>query len=513
MSDDYIMLDMSPRGQILGGMQAQAANDQEAEAFRAFCDALTDKQLEQLLALDGFTEPYKIPIWDDEIGGPAHDANRKRARKPDRYLDATTAPRDIIDDLVVLVVCASLSMERVKELADTYSRLDKVNPEYWQHVVEILGKPQHGILQNSFLPILTGNATSAITEAALKNGILEENDLVIKTPSGTLRIVDVAELLGGCGTSAKKLFDTARVYLTHINYYKGSEPRQTVEISLTDYWHATKDDDMPMTADNLKDLKRSIKKDLIDLEKIRVDFTERSKDYVRFPFISSHSIIRDRIIINFDIQAAKYLINAHMGQWPTALLRHDNKNPNSYAIGAKIALHNNMYNNMASGTANTLSVKTLLKAAPEIPTIEELKKRNARNWKDKIKRPLETSLDNNTKPPVSYLARWEYRDPTTGKTYTKKEAQTLTWEAYYNLMIDFVVASEPDGQKKRMIEYSAKKEEQAKRAGAEKKKRGRPKKNKGEPKEQMGGTQGTNGGNPRNKWGEPKEHKGETQGT
>lgn len=164
----YITLPKSPRDQLLGGMQAQAANNQEADGFRAFCDVLTDEQAEKLLALDGFTEHYKIPIWDDEIGGPARDASRKRDRKPDRYLDATTAPRNIIDDLVVLVLGASLSMEKVKELADTYSHLDNLNPEYWRHVAEILGKPQHGILQNSFLPILTGNATSAITEAALK---------------------------------------------------------------------------------------------------------------------------------------------------------------------------------------------------------------------------------------------------------------------------------------------------------------------------------------------------------
>lgn len=141
MPDDSIMLDMSPRGRLLGGMQAQAADAQEAEAFRAFCEALTDEQVQQLLSLDGFTQEVKIPIWDDELGGPAHDANRQRDRKPDRYLDGRTAPRNIADDLVVLLAGA-INLEEVKGRIVTARRLDEMHGEYWQRLGAILGEPR-----------------------------------------------------------------------------------------------------------------------------------------------------------------------------------------------------------------------------------------------------------------------------------------------------------------------------------------------------------------------------------
>ena len=71
----YITLPKGPLDRLLGAMINQATSEKEVEAFRAFCKKMNDDQAKQLLDLDGFTEPCKIPIWDDELGGPAHDAN------------------------------------------------------------------------------------------------------------------------------------------------------------------------------------------------------------------------------------------------------------------------------------------------------------------------------------------------------------------------------------------------------------------------------------------------------
>lgn len=131
------LLDLSQRGRLQGAIMAQMGTEEEAAAARAFLDALTDEQVQQLLALDGFTEEFKIPIWDDEIGRPARDANKQRDRKPDRYLDGRTAPRNIADDLVVLLVGAS-DLEEVESRLDTASKLDKTNKEYWRRLHEIL---------------------------------------------------------------------------------------------------------------------------------------------------------------------------------------------------------------------------------------------------------------------------------------------------------------------------------------------------------------------------------------
>ena len=120
-----------------------------------------------------------------------------------------------------------------------------------------------------------------------------------------------------------------------------------------------------------------------------------------------------------------YLVQSYVMQHPTALLAVDNRNPNAYVLGFKIAQHNSMDNNAARGTNNTLSVESLLAAAPEIQNIDDLKAKGQRNWKDKIKRPLENSL--NELINVNVLSKWEYRDPTTGTTYTPETAQPLTW--------------------------------------------------------------------------------------
>lgn len=131
------MLDMTPREQLLSGIIPQAQTEEEAAAARRIIDALTDNQAEQLLALDGFTAEYKIPIWDDEIGGPARDAQREHDRQPDRYFTGKTAPRSIIDDLFILIQSAA-DLEEVAGRIETAGKLDKLNKEYWRRLHEIL---------------------------------------------------------------------------------------------------------------------------------------------------------------------------------------------------------------------------------------------------------------------------------------------------------------------------------------------------------------------------------------
>lgn len=139
---DSEILDLSPRGRLQGAIMAQMGTEEEAAVARAFLDALTDEQVQQLLALDGFTQEVKIPIWDDEIGGPVRDANKQRDREPDRYLDGRTAPRDIADDLVVLLAGA-INLEEVKGRIVTARRLDEMHGEYWQRLGAILGEPRN----------------------------------------------------------------------------------------------------------------------------------------------------------------------------------------------------------------------------------------------------------------------------------------------------------------------------------------------------------------------------------
>lgn len=126
--------------ELLDRLLALAESEQEAKGFRAFCGLLTDEQSRQLLDLDGFTTEYKIPIWDDEIGGPVHDALRERDKKPDRYINGITTPRNIAEDLFILIQGAS-DLEEIRGRIETTEKIDEIHRQYWQAMGAILGGP------------------------------------------------------------------------------------------------------------------------------------------------------------------------------------------------------------------------------------------------------------------------------------------------------------------------------------------------------------------------------------
>lgn len=139
------LIDMTPKGQLQGGLLAQAGSEAEAETFRAFVAQITDEQAAQLLTLDGFTERYQIPIWDNETGGPPRDPARKHDTPPDRYMEGTTEPRRVIDDLAALLPGVG-SLEEVQSRVEALSRMNTINPKYWGRLSAILGASPKDLL-------------------------------------------------------------------------------------------------------------------------------------------------------------------------------------------------------------------------------------------------------------------------------------------------------------------------------------------------------------------------------
>lgn len=321
------------------------------------------------------------------------------------------------------------------------------------------------LLSEPYLPMLNGAPVNDIMQITAKRPPDEEYiiDVTMTTKDGhRITIKNFDGLQGVLSTPTKKILDTALLYLTSQNYYRSKSDRisPTVEIPLIEYGEAcgyrltpqkmaTPEEQVAENKrvdERIKELKKNIRSSLHDLESICWSGTEtrghNRGDYNEMHIISSHGIRNGLIRINFDIDAATYLVNAYIMQYPTVLLRIDNHKPNAYALGRKIAFHHSIYQNMAAGRENTLSVKSLLDAAPGIPTIDEMKAWGVRNWRDKIKKPLEKALDEVIK--VGLISRWEYRDPTSLAAYTSKTAQTLTWTQYNHLVIDFVMINAPD---------------------------------------------------------------------
>lgn len=361
---------------------------------------------------------------------------------------------------------------------------------------QIQDKITENLLSSNYLPMLNGapvNDFIQLTKNDFEFDNFTKNAVYVTKNGHKITIENFDELRGTLSTSANKILDASLAYLTSINYYRGSRENiiPTVEIPLIEYGEANDYNLTPKvmptpaerTAENrrvnerIKELKKSLHRDLRDISSLLWTGEEtRGKnkgDYKELRIISSHSIKNGIIRINFDVDAAFYFVNAYMMQYPTALLKHDNRKPNAYIIGRKIAYHNSNDRNREAGTDSTLSVKSLLAATHDIPTIEDLERRGQRNWKDKIKKPLELALNENIT--IGLISKWQYRDPKTSTVIDPEQAQAMTWLQYSRLMVDFTMIDAPEQAERR----AAKAAEKLRRAAIKEKtksKRGRPKK-------------------------------------
>ena len=310
-----------------------------------------------------------------------------------------------------------------------------------------------------------------------KNRKANTENFIIETENGRLiEIEEINKILAGMSVPMKKIFNEGVTQLARINYYKnaGKDINPTVEFSLYEY--AKRNGKILTSEDSEINFKRELEKNLLDIEKIKwtakITKGRNKGDYCRMALISSSRIIKGVIRINFDPDAARYFAKCGIMQYPDPLYLIDNRDENTFSIGNKIAFHNSYDNNYKSGTNNTLSVKNLLKAAPDIKNIDDLLgKANERRWKEKIKRPLEGCL--NKLMTNKYLSAWEYRNPITGDTYNAVTSNTLTIVQYSTLMVDFTVINEPYQHKRRERNAEIAVE---KANNKPKKKRGRPKK-------------------------------------
>ena len=404
-------------------------------------------------------------------------------------------------NVIIKALRYALSIE--KEAAEKQSLLEllkKISGEGMENMTpeQLSTTITNNLLSNPYLPMLNG---------ALVNDFMQINTRGLAADKYTRRAVYVTKdghkftiehfdkLLKALSTPAKKILNTAIMFLTANNYYNADRITPTVEIPLIEYGEkcgyqltpqkmATPEEqaaENKAVQNRINEFKKDVRRDLRDIAETKWTAEEtrgqNKGDYAEMRIISSHRIIKGLIRINFDVDAAAYLVQSYIMQHPMALLAVDNRNPNAYVLGYKIAQHNSMDNNAARGTNNTLSVESLLSAAPEIQSYKELQARGQRNWKDKIKKPLENSLNELIK--VGVLSKWEYRDPTTSTTYTPETAQPMTWAQYSRLMVDFIMVNAPDQTERR----EAKAEAAAAKAAADKEKTAKkPKGKRGRPR-------------------------------
>lgn len=122
----------------LQDLLVEASGDTVAHEIKRFCAGLSDEQAEKLLALDGFTAEYKIPIWDDDLDGAAKNANRKHDKEPDRYILSKTEPKRIAEDLALFLNLSQYDPVGLVEFFNMYIKLDHPDNEYFKRILDII---------------------------------------------------------------------------------------------------------------------------------------------------------------------------------------------------------------------------------------------------------------------------------------------------------------------------------------------------------------------------------------
>ena len=133
-------METNKKGQLYAELFPQAQTEQEKKLIYSFLDRITEEQATQILELYDFTEPFRIPVWEDERKNVPRDASREHDTPPDRYIEGYSAPRNVAEDLAIIIFTEG-SLEGVQQQIELTAQLTHINREYWRRLGEILGKP------------------------------------------------------------------------------------------------------------------------------------------------------------------------------------------------------------------------------------------------------------------------------------------------------------------------------------------------------------------------------------
>ena len=260
-------------------------------------------------------------------------------------------------------------------------------------------------------------------------GATPNKDHEVKVTKGdvTLTITEYDHLQAGLRISTQKLLDMAEIAFTkqsHTTTPDGNIANRTIHFPLeyyarlcnVDVTQHPKDTPEEIEAERkrakmaLDNFRRSVDKDLKVLQHLQISWKEKRRgapaDYRNINLIQETGIRNGYVDILLGERFALYLSKGYLSQYPQTLFRIPATNPNAWAIGRKLAAHHSIDGNVKRGTNNIIKVETLLEAAPEIPSYEEVKASNNRSWRRYIRDPLEKYLD--TLEEYGVIKSWEY---------------------------------------------------------------------------------------------------------
>lgn len=316
----------------------------------------------------------------------------------------------------------------------------------------------------AFVPMLTGVATNELVSLTGAEPTVDPYTGSALIEKGTFKVfIDGYRELKGLRISTFKLLDMGYMVLTQSNHYRDkSGARNTiVNIPIERYMELC---GIPLTKPSKDKTRRKVAEDIETLYHTSLEWTEASgknqRDFEKRRIFEAVAIKRGVITLEFTAKMADYLTGAYLTQFSTALFALDERNRNAYPLGRKILLHHGMDSNRKKGTANILSVSSLLQACPDIPSYEQVMSEN-RTVAQRIKEPLEKALDS-----IPFLT-WEYAN-SKGVPLTPEQLDSTDWQSYSSLYVLFEVQGAPDQTAR--LEAKAEKAKEKKRKRAAKKK-------------------------------------------
>lgn len=339
-----------------------------------------------------------------------------------------------------------IAEEREKKALEALEAVESTAPAISRVVPSIL--PTGEREKSTFSTIRQGIATNTLTKikpSTKRNTIIDTitGTATITQGNFSITIPDFTKLKG-FRTSTYQLLDALTVALTETG---AKSP--AVALSLEEY----------MKKRGLKDKKEARKQVTDDLETLfnaTISFKEKRKkgqeqDFHDIRIIDSKGIRKGIINVTFGTAFYNILLGYPIMPYPAQLWELNSKrNPNSFYLLRKIAEHKNM--NVGKKNEDIIAVKTLLAAAPYLPSYEEVMNTD-RAISRRIIEPFERDMD-----ALEDTLTWTYCH-SNNTPLTDEELSSMSYDTFISLLIKIDWKQYPDQTAR--LERKAKRIEQA----------------------------------------------------
>jgi ElaB/YqjD/DUF883 family membrane-anchored ribosome-binding protein len=265
--------------------------------------------------------------------------------------------------------------EKNNTLHEKFIEISKQNAEIIKQQEEIIKQKNEVIKQKNeelqlkpfFHTIQQGEMTNRLSKIKVKPQEVDLfGDMTLNDKDFKLVIKNYNELTRGLEQSTLQLLDTLGIVATQ----NGQDKETLVILPLKEY----------MEMRGLKDIKSAreqVVQDLDTLFNARISFKDKTKskrhggDFADIRIIQRQEISKGIIYCRFGEDFYKvYRSYTIMPYHKEGLKFNGNNNPNSYYFHRRISEHKNM--NIGKSNENIIGVETLLKASPNIPTLQDL---------------------------------------------------------------------------------------------------------------------------------------------